>query len=278
MNEMAAEKTSSNDMTDDDIREKVRGQVRSNDKTTLSSLKDRYKENGVPSITMGQVRQLIRDSLSTLQNENTELNKQLQAEREKASAAAIQQDAMRELEKYKTKVLHLETELTRITAEAASDKEQLEAQIKFLEQKVASLDIGDAEEQRRKIAELQDLLKAARDALAEAEKEIRRLLSELRYAEPFITPDHSKVSAATSKAKEASSSGKLADKGQQSVTKVLAYVRANEEMCRVELPQLVERMNNLEAPFPAVARMIRLSTLHQENRRWLGVLNDVLDN
>lgn len=275
---MAADKNSTHDMTDDQIREKIRGQVRSNDKTTLASLKERYKDNGVPSITMGQVRQMIRDSLSKLQTENAELSSLLAAEREKASAAAMQQDALRELEKYKTKVVQLETELARIIAEAANDKEALESQIRFLEQKVASLDIGDAEAQRKKIAELEDQLKAARDALAEAEKEIRRLLSELRYAEPFITPDHANVSAATSKAKESSSSGKLADKGQQSVSSVLAYVRANEEMCRAELPKLVERMNNLDASFPAVARMIRLSTLHEENRRWLGVLNDVLDN
>jgi len=273
---MADDKNSPHDMTDDQIREKIRGQVRANDKTTLASLKERYKDNGVPSITMGQVRQMIRDSLSKLQTENAELSSLLAAEREKASAAAMQQDALRELEKYKTKVEQLETELARITAEAANDKEALESQIRFLEQKVASLDIGDAEAQRKKIAELEDQLKAARDALAEAEKEIRRLLSELRYAEPFITPDHANVSAATSRAKEGS--GKLADKSQQSVSNVLAYVRANEEMCRAELPKLVERMNNLDASFPAVARIIKLSTLHEENRRWLGVLNDVLDN
>lgn len=273
---MAADKSSTHDMTDDEIREKIRGQVRSNTKTTLASLKERYKDNGVPSITMGQVRQMIRDSLGALQSENAVLKEQLQAEREKASAAAIQQDALRELEKYKTKVERLETELARVIAEAAAEREQLQAQVKFLEQKVASLDIGDAEAQRRKIAELEDQLKAARDALADAEKEIRRLLSELRYAEPFIAPDHTSVSAATSQAKDASGSGKLGGRGQQSVTNVLAYVRANEEMCQAELPKLVERMNNLDASFPAVARMIRLSTLHEENRRWLGVLNDVL--
>jgi chromosome segregation ATPase len=183
---------------------------------------------------------------------------------------------MRQLETYKTRVETLEAELSRVTSEAAADKERLEAQVLFLEQKVASLDIGEAEAQRLRIAELEDQLKASRDALAAAQTEIHRLLAELRYAEPFISPDHAGVSAASSRVQQLASSGRLPDLGERAVGNALNYVRYNEEVCMAELPKLVDQMNALGASFPAVARMVKLSTLHEENRRWLGVLDDVL--
>jgi chromosome segregation ATPase len=269
---MAADK----DTSDDAIREKIRAQVKTNDKSTIASLKERYSDKGVPSITMGQVRQLIRDGLVKLQRENAELSRLLKEQEEKASAAAVQEDAMRQLVIFKTKVESLETELSRVIAEAAADKEKLTSQVTFLEQKVASIDIGDAEAQKKRIIELEDQLKAARDALAEAQKEIHRLLAELRYAEPFISPDHDGVSAASSRVKQLSSSAQLADMGERAVNNALEYVRFNEEQCRAELPKLVQRMDALGASFPSVARMVKLATLHEENRRWLGVLDDVL--
>ena len=258
------------------IRENVRSTVTSNGGMSLKNLKGLFPSGDVPHITMGQVRKLIEDRLSVLQKEVNDLHVQLQQARDEAAEAAAARaaaEANREKDALRDRIAELEEQIRMLKGDESHEIALRDNEIAKLKGLLEGVDMAH-EERIRRIADLEEQLKEARDALAEANKEIRRLLSELRYAEPIVMPDHDGFAAVMAEVK--AGIAKAPADAQKALGDTVRYAGIQEEMCRAELPKLIERMNNLDASFPAVARMLRLATLHHEQRRWLGALNKTL--
>lgn len=209
-----------------------------------------------------------------LDRERSEFEKRLELEREKAKEAGERAGAKRELDAAQVRIAELMESMNKQRNEWDAQKALLESENLKLKNIVASMDLSKHEQFLKRIKELEEQLQAARDALAAANAEIQRLLGELRYAEPTIAPDHESLSRVVDSVDR--KAAKMAVDASRTISHAINFVRFNEERCQAELPKLVERMNNLGASFPQVVRMIKLTTMHDENRRWMAVLDGVL--